>query len=151
MSDILYKSIGTIHSPYIHKAPFQPCDDEDQGTFFLELYPEYETALDDLDKFRYVIVLFHMDRVRGYNGSNIAHPPSLGGGTVGLFASRSPNRPNPIGLDVVRLLDIQGNRVYVSCLSALDGTPLLDIKPYIGNDSKPDPGRGWRDPEGEDG
>ncbi len=68
---------------------------------------------------------------------------SYEGGKVGLFASRSPNRPNPIGLDVARLLRIEGRKVYTSGLSVLDGTPLIDIKPYTKTDSKADPGDGW--------
>ncbi len=143
MNRIVYRAIGTIHTPYSDNAPFQAIEDDTEGPFVLELLPEYETAIEDLEYFRYVIVLFHMDRVRGYNGSNVAHPPSLGGGTVGLFASRSPNRPNPIGLYVARLLRIEGRRIYTSGLSALDGTPLIDIKPYTKTDSKPDPGDGW--------
>jgi tRNA-Thr(GGU) m(6)t(6)A37 methyltransferase TsaA len=144
MTDIVYSAIGSVHTPYTDIAPFQAAEEVTSGTFFLELLPEYETALKYLEYFRYVIVLFHMDRVTGYNGSNVAHPPSLKGGTVGLYASRSPNRPNPIGLDVVRLLRIEGCRVFTSGLSALDGTPLLDLKPYIKADMKSDPGEGWK-------
>lgn len=145
MNGIVYRPIGTIHTPYADMAPFQPEEDDTTGSFVLELLPEYETALEDLECFRYLIVLFHMDRVRGYNGSNIAHPPSLQGGTVGLFASRSPNRPNPIGLDIARLIKIEGRKIYTSGLSALDGTPLIDVKPYTNRDSKADPGDGWGD------
>lgn len=140
---VVYEPIGTIRTPYQDMAPFQALDDDPAGEFFLELAPEYETGLADLDRFRYVIVLFHLDRARGYNGSNLAHPPSLGGGTVGLFASRSPNRPNAIGMDVTRLLRIQGRRVYTGGLSVLDGTPLLDLKPYISVDRKEGPLGGW--------
>ena len=143
MKEIVYRPIGSIHSPYTDMAPFQPKEDDANGPFVLELLPEYETALRDLEYFRYVIVLFHIDRAKGYNGSNVAHPPSLNGGTVGLFASRSPNRPNTIGLDVARLLKIEGNKIFTSGLSALDGTPLIDVKPYTKRDSKPDPGIGW--------
>jgi len=150
MKDILYRPIGVIHTPYAEMAPFQAREDDDSGEFCLELDRRYETGLQDLDRFRYIIVLFHIDRARGYNGSNMAHPPSLKGGTVGLFASRSPNRPNPIGLDVARLLEIRGNRIYTTGLSALDGTPLLDVKPYISLDSKTDPGEGWHKPGSRD-
>lgn len=145
MNKIVYMPIGTIHTPYSDMAPFQAEEDDTEGPFILELLPEYETALEDLACFKYVIVLFHMDRARGYNGSNVAHPPSLKGGSVGLFASRSPNRPNPIGLDVARLLRIEGRNIYTSGLSVLDGTPLIDIKPYTKRDSKSDPGNGWTD------
>lgn len=143
MKDIIYRPIGVIRTPYSDMAPFQPREDDNSGPFYLELGPQYETGLDDLDRFRYIIILFHIHRARGYNGSNLAHPPSLNGGTVGLFASRSPNRPNPIGLDVARLLEVSGRRIYTSGLSALDGTPLLDVKPYTSLDSKTDPGNGW--------
>ncbi len=143
MNEIVYRAIGTIRTPYSDMAPFQAKEDDPNGPFVLELLPEYETALEDLEYFKYIIVLFHMDRVKGYNGSNVAHPPSLSGGKVGLFASRSPNRPNPIGLDVARILRIEENRIYTSGLSVLDGTPLIDIKPYTKRDSKPDPGEGW--------
>jgi len=136
MDRIIYSPIGTVRTPYSEKAPSQGREDDDSGDFFLEVLPRYETALRDLERSRYIIVLFHMDRVGGYDGTNIAHPPHMNGGTLGLFASRSPNRPNPIGMDVARLIRVQGRRVYVSGLSALDGTPLLDIKPYIRNDSR---------------
>ncbi len=140
---IAYHPIGIVRTPYRDTAPFQAIEDDDSGPFILELYPRYESALEDLECFRYVFVIFHMDRVRGYDGSNLAHPPSLNGGTVGLFASRSPNRPNPIGIDIARILKIEKNLVYTTGLSALDGTPLLDIKPYRNADSKPDAGKGW--------
>jgi tRNA-Thr(GGU) m(6)t(6)A37 methyltransferase TsaA len=143
--EIVYRPIGVIHTPYADKAPPQAVEDDDSGPFVLELHPRYEDGLRDLELFRYVYVIFHMDRVRGYDGTNLAHPPSLGGEAVGLFASRSPNRPNPIGIDIARILDISGRRVSTTGLSALDGTPLLDIKPYLSCDGKPDAGDGWRD------
>jgi tRNA-Thr(GGU) m(6)t(6)A37 methyltransferase TsaA len=136
MERIEYTAIGTIRTPYAEMAPFQASEDDLSGDFYLEVLPRFETALQDLARSRYIIVLFHMDRVRGYDGSNVAHPPHMNGKTVGLFSSRSPNRPNPIGLDVVRLIRVEGRRVYTTGLSALDGTPLLDIKPYIRMDSK---------------
>ena len=134
--EIIYNSIGVIHSPYTDMAPFQAVEDDASGPFILELDEKYVTGLRDLEKRKYIIVFFHIDRARGYNGSNTAHPPGMNGGSTGLFASRSPNRPNAIGIDVARLLKIEGNRVYTSGLSALDGTPLLDIKPYISLDCK---------------
>lgn len=141
---IHYNPIGIIHSPYGQMAPYQADEDDMKGPFLLELFPEYETALSDLECFKYIIILFHIDRASGYNGTNKAHPPSLRGASVGLFASRSPNRPNPIGLDIARLLRIKGRFIETTGLSALDGTPLLDIKPYLEIDSKKNPGRGWR-------
>jgi len=133
---IVYSPIGVIHSPYSEMAPFQPSEADENGPFILELHERYESGLRDLERHRYIIVLFHIDRGAGYNGSNLAHPPRMNGGTVGLFSSRSPNRPNPIGLDVARILKIEGNRIYTTGLSALDNTPLLDVKPYITGDMK---------------
>lgn len=134
--EIIYRPIGVIRTPYADMAPFQAKEDDSSGEFILELDEQYASGLQDLEKRRYVIVLFHIDRARGYDGSNTAHPPSMNGGTTGLFASRSPNRPNPIGLDVARVLKVEGKRVLTSGLSALDGTPLLDVKPYITVDRK---------------
>jgi tRNA-Thr(GGU) m(6)t(6)A37 methyltransferase TsaA len=143
--EIVYRPIGCIRSPCTERAPSQPHEDDDSGEFVLELLPEYVPALRDLECFRYVYVIFHMDRARGYDGTGLAHPPSLKGGTVGLFASRSPNRPNAIGIDVARILRIEGARIFTTGLSALDGTPLLDLKPYFGSDARPDAGDGWKD------
>lgn len=137
MQAIEYSAIGVVHTPYGENAPSQGREDDDTGEFYLELFSRYSSGLRDLERFDHIMILFHMDRVRGYDGSNEAYPPHMGGASVGLFASRSPNRPNPIGLDVARLLRVEGSRVYTSGLSALDNTPLLDIKPYIGPDRKP--------------
>ena len=143
--EIVYSPIGLIRTPYADMAPSQGREDDDSGEFVLELYSRYEGALRDLECFRYIYVIFHMDRARGYDGTNLAHPPSLGGETVGLFASRSPNRPNTIGIDIARILDISGRMIFTTGLSALDGTPLLDIKPYFSSDAREDAGRGWKD------
>jgi tRNA-Thr(GGU) m(6)t(6)A37 methyltransferase TsaA len=142
--EILYRPIGIIRTLRTETAPLQFCDDDVNGHSVLELLPEYEGALRDLECFRYIYVIFHMDRVSGYDGSNLAHPPSLDGDTVGLFASRSPNRPNPIGIDIARVLEINGSSIVTTRLSALDGTPLLDIKPYFESDAKRDAGQGWK-------
>lgn len=132
--DIVYHPIGTIRSPYKDMAPFQGMENDRKGPFILELENRYATGLEDLKENQWVFILFHIDRARGYNGSNLAHPPHMNGGTIGLWASRSPNRPNPIGLDTARIIRIDGNRVYTTGLSALDNTPLLDLKPLISSD-----------------
>ncbi|MCK5785494.1 MAG: tRNA (N6-threonylcarbamoyladenosine(37)-N6)-methyltransferase TrmO [Candidatus Sabulitectum sp.] len=134
--EIVYNSIGVIHTPYIEMAPFQALEDDTNGPFILELKKKYASGLKDLDKYKYLMVFFHIHKSKGYNGSNLAHPPSMNGGSTGLFASRSPNRPNTIGVDVARILKIKGNKVFTSGLSALNGTPLLDIKPYLTVDRK---------------
>ncbi len=144
MSDILMEPIGTIHTPYIDTAPRQP-KPGDTGLFFIELFEEYIEGLMDLKSFRYLYILFYLDRRSG-SVSMTARPPFAGGRTVGVFASRSPSRPNHIGLSIVKLKDIKGNKVFISPIDALDNTPLLDIKPYIRNlDIKEDSNSGWAD------
>jgi len=137
------KQIGVIHTPYKDNAPNQS-DEKIKGAFAIEVLPEYEPALMSLEKFSYIYVLYYLNRIdRDYQ--NIISPPWAGGKTsVGLFASRSPNRPNPIGLSVVKILKIEKNIITISGIDAFDNTPLIDIKPYIKNlDSKEDANLGW--------
>jgi len=136
------KKIGTIRTPYTDSAPYQPVE-TDEGEFRLVLSFEYTLGLRELASFRYIYVIYYMERV-DQEVSMIVRPPWAGGREVGLFASRSPVRPNPIGLSIVRLLKIVNNEVYTSGLDVFDGTPLLDIKPYIRDlDSKGDANKGW--------
>jgi tRNA-Thr(GGU) m(6)t(6)A37 methyltransferase TsaA len=94
----------------------------------LHIDPEYVAGLRDLDGFSHVIVLYHLHLVRGYDLSVV---PFLDTNEHGIFATRSPKRPNPIGLSIFRLLRIDETRVYVSDVDAVDGSPILDIKPYV--------------------
>lgn len=140
---IEFNSIGIIHTPYMEIAPFRP-NENAKGEFIIKIDKEYQKALSGLEKFQYIIVYFYFDRSTKKN--LLAHPPSSGGKEVGLFASRSPNRLNGIGMDIVKLIRIEKNIIYTSGLDALDNTPLLDIKPYIENlDSKLGAGNGWID------
>lgn len=137
---IEFNSIGIIHTPYKERAPFRP-DENAKGEFTIVIDKKYRDALIDLEKFKYIIVFFHFDRSMKKN--LIAHPPNSGK-EVGLFASRSPNRLNGIGMDIVKLLRIKENVIYTSGMDILNNSPLLDIKPYIENlDSKPGAGNGW--------
>ncbi|MCD6420013.1 MAG: tRNA (N6-threonylcarbamoyladenosine(37)-N6)-methyltransferase TrmO [Synergistetes bacterium] len=134
------KPIGIIRTPYKDAAPYQPVEYED-AEFKIELYPEYKEALRGLETFKYIIVLFWLDRAR-YK-SNIAHPPWITD-EVGLFASRSPNRPTKIGLSIVKLLAIKGTTLVISPMDAFDGTEVVDIKPYVASlDAKEDANDGW--------
>ena len=136
-------AIGTIRTPYQDGAPYQPVDTE--GAFYLELDDPYVAGLRDLDRFRYIYVIAYANRVQRRADMTVA-PPWARGKTVGVFASRSPVRPNPIVLSIVRLDRVEGNRVYTSGLDLFDGTPLLDIKPYVQDlDNKPDANHGWLD------
>ena len=140
--DIIFHPIGWIHTPYQDKVPFQP-DPDAEGEFYIDLNQEYTEGLYLLDTLQYINVLFHIDRLK-QEVSMRAQPPRAGGMEVGLFASRSPRRPNPIGLSVVRLLSIEGSRLNISGIDTLDNTPLLDIKPYMRRlDIKEDANNGW--------
>ncbi len=136
------KQIGIIHTPYLDNAPYQSVEKTD-GDFSIEIDPEYESALISLEQFTHIYVLYYLDRV-DEDPKNIISPPWAGSQSVGVFASRSPNRPNPIGLSVVKILRIKKNIITISGIDAFDNTPLIDIKPYIKNlDSKEDANFGW--------
>ena len=139
------KAIGTIHTPYLDEAPYQPIVAA-KGLFYLQLHAAYAEGLKGVANFRYIYVLyaFHKDLPLT---RNIVRPPWAPAGTlVGVFATRSPVRPNPIGISIVKVLRVEGSRVFVSGLDAFDGTPLLDIKPYIADlDVKTDANHGWID------
>lgn len=143
--DITFQSIGTIHTPYFaFNAPHQPIADA-PGDFWITLNPEYTSALKTLNTFNYIYVLYHLDQVTPPVEFQTHSPwaPEL---EIGLFASRSPKRPNPIGLSIVKIKEIQGNEITISGIDAYNGTPLLDIKPYIHfRDSKEDANNGWFD------
>lgn len=138
------KQIGVIRSPYVDRAPYQPVD-EAEGGFFVLLDGEYAEGLRGLSSFRYMYLIYYIDRLRR-SPTMIVNPSWTPETTVGLFASRSPARPNPIGISIVRIKEIEGNRIVTSGLDVFDGTPLLDIKPYVKDlDSKDDANRGWLD------
>ena len=131
------KKIGIIRTPYTESAPHQPVED-DEGEFRIILDPEYAKGVRDLEGFGYIHVIYYTHRLKRSVSMTVCRPWS-GGKRVGLFASRSPVRPNPIGLSIVRLKGIADNVIFTSGLDVFDGTPLLDIKPYIkGLNSKSD-------------
>ena len=112
-----------------------------------EVFEAYRAGLKDLEGFSHVILIWHIDRSRG--GKLDATPPNETK-SRGVFATRSPNRPNPIGLSIVELHGIEDGILQVERVDMLDGTPLLDIKPYIPvSDSVPDARAGWLGARGE--
>lgn len=140
-NDMQLIPVGIVHTPYKQQAPFRP-DQEVEGEFYLEIDPELEPALEKLDTFSHIIVLYQFDQ--NLKTHLKAHPPGHPGLETGTFASRSPNRVNKIGMNVVRLLEIKGNRIYTSPMDALDGSPVIDIKPYIKDlDCFPEANSGW--------
>jgi len=113
------KRIGVIRTPYVDNAPYQPLD-EDKGNFRIVVDSQYTDGLYKLAKFRYIYVIYYIHRIVR-TLSMIVSPPWAGGARVGLFASRSPVRPNPIGLSVVRIKSIVNNEIHTSGLDVLDG------------------------------
>lgn len=121
--------IGIIRTQYqsLEKMPIQPKGAIDSiGTVILE--PQYQEGLKDLDGFShiYLIYLFHQSK-----GHQLTVRPFLDHKEHGVFATRAPRRPNPLGLSLVKLLSVTGNTVEVEGADLLNGTPILDIKPYI--------------------
>lgn len=123
------KPIGIFHSPLTPEtgAPRQGRLAPEIKAV-IEILPKYEACLEGLERMSHIYVLFAFDRSRGWNPK--VTPPSTGV-QRGLFSTRSPSRPNPIGLTVVRLERVEGRRLYVSGVDAFDQTPVLDIKPYV--------------------
>jgi tRNA-Thr(GGU) m(6)t(6)A37 methyltransferase TsaA len=106
------------------------------------LLPEYEAGLQDLDGFSHIILLYYFHHADP--GFELSVTPFLDDEPKGLFATRYPCRPNPIGLSVVRLVRREGRVLHVEGIDVLDGTPLLDIKPYVPSfDAPPDATLGW--------
>lgn len=140
---ISIRPIGCIRSPYKEWAPYQPVEQKKGiGKFQVHVNEDYSRGLKDLEHFAYVILIYYFDRAER-NYELIVKPPWTKR-NVGLFASRSPNRPNPIGISIVRIHKIEGNVVYTWPIDVFDETPLLDIKPYIATlDGKMDADDGW--------
>lgn len=126
---IKYYPIGTIHTPFrdLKGMPIQPAFSHGiQGT--VEMKREYLDGLKDLDGFSHILIVFHLHLSKGYR---LHVTPFLDDVLRGLFATRAPRRPNPIGISLVKLVEIEGPIIHIEDIDVVDGTPLLDIKPYI--------------------
>ncbi len=129
MQNIQYHPIGIISTPFKENAgiPRQAAGARDiKGT--IEIFDEFSAGLADLEDFSHIVVIFHLHLVK--NPSLKACPP-WDAREHGVFATRSPYRPNPIGVSVVQLESIKKNILHISGIDMADGTPVLDIKPYI--------------------
>ncbi len=139
------KAIGHVHSPYTKDGwtPSQPLEREaPEGAFKIVLDPAYVAGLKDLESFSHLYILAYLHQQT--EAKMTAHPPWAKGLEVGLFASRSPRRVNPIALSIVKLLKIEGNELYISPVDLYNETPVLDIKPYMKTiDSRPEANDGW--------
>ena len=141
--------IGVINSPHRSAAgtPIQPAYAEEcEGQVVVD--EGFEAALDDIAGFDRVWLIYWLDRAGPFKPRVVPYRDTR---AHGLFATRSPSRPNPIGLSVVRLLGRKGNVLKVRGIDILDGTPLLDIKPYVPEfDAHPSSKAGWLDEQRED-
>jgi tRNA-Thr(GGU) m(6)t(6)A37 methyltransferase TsaA len=133
--------IGRIRTPWTERKQCPKNARESDAVCTVELDPRWQEALKDAETCSHLVLLYWMDRAPR---NIVLQVPSHYGVQRGTFALRSPARPNPIALSVVKLLGIAGNRLEVIGLDCLDGTPLLDIKPYFAStDSVPDATVGW--------
>ena len=133
--------IGFVRSPYKDTGEVPKglgAKHEAEGT--LEILPEFEPGLKDIEGFSHLLVLWEFDRVQGFE---LFGTPPCDDRPHGVFATRSPKRPNPIGLTVVELLRREGSRLHVRGLDMLDGTPILDLKPYLSSIPLEELRRGW--------
>ena len=133
--------IGYVRSPYTDtQAIPKGLGAKHEAEGVLEILVEFEPGLTDIEGFSHLFVIWAFDRAEGF--SLVATPPS-DNRPHGVFATRSPRRPNPIGLTVVELLGREGARLRVRGIDMLDGTPILDIKPYLSNVPPERLRRGW--------
>ena len=137
------ESIGRVRSPYIEQrgTPIQPAFGEEPVEIFVD--PQYRGSLADLDGFERVWIVTWLDRAGEYRPRVVPYRDTV---ERGLFATRSPCRPNPIGLSCVRLLsvDLESGVIRIESADLLDGTPVLDIKPYLPRiDAHSDSRDGW--------
>lgn len=139
------KPIGVVHSPFKKSEDIQPKKyagargfDHIQGE--LEIFKEYKDGLKDTEGFSHLMVIFAFHLSVGFRLHTI---PLLDDKLRGIFSTRSSHRPNPIGLTIVKVLGRQGNRLKISGVDMIEGTPILDIKPYTSRDQKSPLALGW--------
>lgn len=144
--DITLTCIGTFHGKTSskHRAPRQPDSELGiDGYILLNKGLGFEQAIKDLDSFSHIWLIYGFHSAKGWKPMVL---PPRGNEKRGVFATRSPYRPNPIGISVVQLREVNGLKIHVTGTDLLDGTPIYDIKPYISYaDSIPDANAGWID------
>lgn len=142
MKQIIVNPIGIIRTPHsdIKNMPIQPIAAEGiKG--YIELLPEYAEGLSDLEGFSHITLLYHFHKIKGYKLKVI---PFMDTRERGIFSCKAPKRPNAIGISTVRLLGIEGNIVHIEQVDMLDGTPLIDIKPFYSKyDNRDNVTMGW--------
>ena len=142
--EIVYRPIGLVHSLYRKKTgvPIQgSLSEKSQGT--AEVFAQFEAGLQDIEGFSHLILIYHMHKV---DGVDLVCRHFLQDEDPGIFAVRSPRRPNPIGFSVVRLERREGRMLHISEVDIMDQTPILDIKPWVCHfDTRRDTRSGWFD------
>lgn len=136
-----FKPIGYIRSPYktVESIPIQAYLSDVEGR--VEVLEEYEEGLKDIEGFSHIILIYVFHKSREYS---LHVRPYLDTEERGLFATRHPNRPNPIGISTVRLLEKKANILKIKGMDVIDGTPLLDVKPHVPRfDERMDAKYGW--------
>jgi tRNA-Thr(GGU) m(6)t(6)A37 methyltransferase TsaA len=125
---MIVKPVGVVRTPYktMDKVPIWPCFSNEIGE--LEVFKQYEEGLRDIDSFSHVMILYLFHKSEGYS---LIVKPFLDSDKHGLFATRHHNRPNPIGMSLVRVVERKGRVLRVKGIDVLDGTPLVDIKPLV--------------------
>lgn len=144
MDRVTFNPIGVIHTPFkeLSGIPIQPPGAVGVGGT-VEVFEEYVEGVKDLDGFSHIILLFHFHESEG---CKLRVRPFLEDEIHGVFAVRAPKRPNPIGISIVRLLNVEGNLLTIDNPDMVNDTPLLDIKPYIPDfDAYPDAVSGWQE------
>jgi len=129
MNEIKYQPIGIIRSPFKEPegTPIQPAGAKGIDGI-VEVFPEYAQGLKDVEGFSHIILIYHFHLSKS---SSLIVKPYMDNKAHGVFAMRGPSRPNPIGISIVRLIGIEGNILHIRDVDIVDGTPLLDIKPYV--------------------
>jgi tRNA-Thr(GGU) m(6)t(6)A37 methyltransferase TsaA len=129
MNEVRYKPIGVVHSPFKkpQNVPIQSVASKGiKGS--IEIAREYVEGLKDLEDFSHIILIYHFHLSKAHS---LIVKPYLDEKTHGVFSTRAPSRPNPIGISIVRLTKVKDNILYIQDVDIIDGTPLLDIKPYV--------------------
>lgn len=146
--EVRFHPIGVIHTPFrtLEGMPIQPAGASGvKGT--VEVFEKYQPGLKDLEGFSHIILIYYF---HGSSGFALSVVPFLDSKARGLFATRAPKRPNPIGLSVVQLDKIENGILYIQNVDILDNTPLLDIKPYVPEFDAPKKVRtGWLEKAGK--
>lgn len=141
LTEFRMRPIGFVQSPYTASGQIpKGCGAKHEAEGILQILPEYEQGLTDIEGFSHLFVIWVFDRVDGFD--LLASPPT-DTSPHGVFSTRSPRRPNPLGLTVVELVGRDGCRLHVKGLDMLEGTPILDIKPYLSSIPPEKLRRGW--------